>query len=117
MESIQEIFDRIQEKKREQKEIKDAYKDALENTEGYKEVVDQIKRLKEKKASIEKGIKSQSKKDFDKLDVLKVDIRSDQMLLADLAMTKMMKGEEVGITDAWNNSYQPEFSVKFRKVG
>lgn len=116
MQNIQEIFDRIREKKNEQKEIRQAYKDALTNTDGYTEIVDQIKKLRERKVGIERSVKGQSSKDFARLEVIQNDIKGDMELLSDLAVTKMMRGESIGFTDQNNNAYEPQFQVRFRKV-
>ena len=52
MANIQEIFNRIQETKNKQKEIKAMYRDALANSFEYNEVTDKLKKLKEKKKEI-----------------------------------------------------------------
>ena len=47
---------------------------------------------------------------------LKIDIASDIELLTDVALSSMMKGESVGISDKYENEYEPVFKVMFKKI-
>ncbi|MBD3311764.1 MAG: hypothetical protein GF349_04730 [Candidatus Magasanikbacteria bacterium] len=116
MQNIQQIFDRIQEHKQKQKDIKAAYKDALESSGEYREIKDELKQLRERKKQIENTIKEQFSSEFTKLEDLKIDIESDNELLSDIAVTKMMKGEAIEIKDKNGNEYEPRFTVKFKKM-
>ncbi len=116
MQNIQEIFDRIQKTKKEQKDIKVMYRDALLNSLVLKEVIDEIKVLKEKKKGLEDAIKSDFLSELEKLDTLKSDIENDTMLLSDAALTMAMKGEIVEIKDEYDNKYEPQFRVQFKKA-
>lgn len=91
------------------------YKDALSNSEKYQEVLEKLKELKQKKKSLEDTIKQDFQKEFDKLETLKADIENDQQILSDLALGKVSKGEKIEIEDQNNVSYEPVFSVKFKK--
>ena len=116
MADIQEIFNRINETKKKQKDIRVAYKDALNTSLEYKELVDKVKAIREKKKQIEASTKQQFASELTKLDDYAIDLASDIELLTDAAITKMMKGETVEIIDEYNNTYQPTFSVKFKKT-
>lgn len=116
MDKLQEAFNRIQEIKKEQKKIKAAYRDALSTSPSYKEITDQLKELKEKKKQIEEGIKIDFSSEFTKLDDMKIDLESENELISDIALTQMMKGETVKVTDQYENSYEPIFSVRFKKA-
>jgi len=116
MAKLQDIFSRIKDLKKEQKEIKTVYRDALSVSKQYQDVVEEIKGLREKKKKIEADIKSQFTSEFDKLDSISLDIKTDNELLSDAALNQLMKGETVQITDEYDNEYEPLFSVKFRKV-
>lgn len=116
MSKLQEVFNRIQESKKEQKKIKDMYRDALLNSQEYQNAVEELKTLREKKKEIENNIQLDFSSEFDKLDTLKLDIENDMMLLSDAALTQLMKGETVEITDQYENKYEPVFSVKFKKA-
>lgn len=116
MQNIQEIFNRIQEAKKKQKDIRTAYKDALASSLEYQELTEKLKTMREKKKEIERVTKEQFSSEFIKLDDLKIDIESDQEMLNDIALSKVMKGESIEITDEYDNEYEPLFSVKFKKM-
>ena len=115
MAKLEEIFNKIQNSKKEQREIKAMYKDSLSNSAEYKKIAEEIGELKEKKKRIEENAKHDFSSEFTKLDSLKTDIESDKTILADLAINQLMKGETVEIIDDYNNKYEPIFSVKFKK--
>lgn len=117
MSKLQEIFDRIQNTKKEQRDIRLMYKDALRNSNRYQEILEQLETLRAKKREVEAGVKGDFSKEFDKLEVLKNDLMNDNQLLSDAAMSKVAKGEKVEITDINNVQYEPIFSVKFKKMG
>ena len=72
--------------------------------------------MREKKKQIEQTTKEQFSGEFIKLEDLKIDIESDQEMLNDIALNKVMKGESIEIRDEYDNEYEPLFSVKFRKM-
>lgn len=116
MQDIQSIFNRIKEIKKEVKEINKIYKEALSNSADYKGISEELKIGKEKKKGIEDLIKADFNKEFERLDILKADLESEKILLNDAALTKLMSGETVEITDEYNTKYEPIFSVNFKKA-
>ena len=112
---IQSIFNRIQESKKKQKDIKAMFKDALDGNGEYQEIQDKLKTIRENKKRIETSIKEGFSSEMQKLDDLKIDIESDTEMLNDMALTKMMKGETFELSDEYKNNYEPVFSVKFKK--
>ncbi len=116
MANLQEIFIRITEIKKKQKDIRSAYKDALLTSLEYQEILEKMKTLREKKKQIEAATKQQFASEFTKLDDYAIDLASDQELLTDAAVTMLMKGETVEVIDEYNNTYQPIFAVKFKKT-
>jgi len=116
MQDIQEIFARLQETKKQQRDIRKMYKDALDNVGEYQEIQEQMKILREKKKRVETAIKEQFSSELIKLDDLKIDIESDTQMLADIAMTKIMNGESIEVKDTYDNEYEPIFKVSFKKV-
>lgn len=116
MQDLQEIFNRMQEIKKKQKDIRSAYKDALDSSLEYKEINDKIKTLRERKKQIENVTKESFSSEFTKLDDLKIDLESDNVMLSDIALNKLMKGETVQVVDEYNNNYEPLFTVKFKKT-
>lgn len=116
MQDIQEIFNRMREIKKQQKDIRAAYKDALATSAEYQEIGEKLKTLREKKKQIENVTKQSFASEFNKLDDFAIDLESDATLLNDAALSKLMKGETVQVVDEYNNTYEPEFSVKFKKT-
>jgi len=116
MQNIQEVFNQIQEVKKQQKTIKTAFRDALNNSGEYKKLVDDLKVMKESKKVLEQSIKEEFKAELDKLDDLKIDLETQNMMLNDIALTKIMNGESIEVVDMYNNAYEPIFSVKFKKT-
>ncbi len=116
MPNLQEVFDRIKESKREQKIIKDAYRDSLENNGEYVEIVEKIRVLKERKRSLEDDAKADLGSSAAKLDQLKLDILMDNEVLSDLAFNSLVKGERVEVIDEYENKYEPFINVKFKKI-
>jgi uncharacterized phage infection (PIP) family protein YhgE len=113
---MQEIFDRIQKSKKEQKKIKDMYKQSLENSEEYKRITEELKQFKEKKKQIENQVKNEFSQELEELEKIKKSIADDQQLLSDVALNKVTKGESVEVTDEHSSQYEPVFTVKFRKA-
>jgi uncharacterized phage infection (PIP) family protein YhgE len=115
MSNIQEIFDRIQKTRKEQKELKTMYRDALNNSGGYQDVIEDLKKQKEAKKQYEDKIKSEFSSELDKLDVLKNELMNDSQVLSDMVMAKVAKGEKIEIKDEYETEYEPIFSVRFKK--
>jgi predicted nuclease with TOPRIM domain len=113
--NIQEVFIKIREMKKEQKELRDMYKDALVQADKYEEIVEEIKVLREKKKEIEARVQSQLGRAYEKLDDLKREVESEKEMLSDIAITTLMKGETVAVKDEFENDYEPQFKVAFKK--
>jgi hypothetical protein len=113
MRDIKEIFERIQEQKREQREINKSVKDALKNSLEFHELGEQIDRLKVKKAQIENSLKGELEQ---KIDLLKLNIKDGIQAMSDIALTTLMKGESIKLTDSEDNEYEPIFSIRFKKT-
>lgn len=115
MKPIQEIFDRLQEKKRTQSQIRKQYKDALLASSEYQKMLDEGEKLRAKKKAYEQSIKEQSDAQFKRLDDLSLTIKQDTQMLSDVALTSIMKGEGVQVRDSYTE-YEPVFAVRFRKI-
>lgn len=116
MANLQQIFDRIQKSKKEQKDLKAMYRDALINSQAMQGVQEDLLKLRDKKKKIEDGIKDDFRHEFDKLEVLKADIENDVVLLSDVALNEYIKGNSIEIKDEYENKYEPIFAVKFKKI-
>ena len=116
MKDLQTVFNRMEEAKKKQKDLKRIYKDALDQATEYQEIKEELKSLREKKKRIETAVKEQFSQEIIQIEDLKIDIESDTEMLTDIALTMMSKGESIDITDADQNEYEPLFKVRFKKV-
>jgi len=116
MQNIQEVFNKIREMKKEQKDLRDMYKDALVQADKYEEIVEEIKVLREKKKEIETRIQGQLGRSYEKLEDLKLETETHKEMLNDIAISTLMKGETVAVKDEFNNAYEPVWKVNFKKT-
>jgi hypothetical protein len=113
---LQEIFDRIKGYKKEKSEISESYRDALNNSEAYQNTIDEMKKLKAKKKSIEEKIQEECSNEYSKIKRLQKEITEDNQRMSDLAVRHIMNKESVEITDGFNNKYEPVIKVIFKKI-
>ncbi len=113
---LPDVFKRIQDKKREQRDLKTIYRDALSVNGEYQEVLEELEALKIKKKKILASVQAEFKEEFDKLEGLKLNIAGDNQLLSDLALNQLTKGELVKIVDENKVEYEPVFTVRFKKT-
>lgn len=116
MATVQEVFNRIKETKRKAREVKQMYKDELETSAEYRDVVEKLEILKARKKEIENQIKAAQENEFRKLDAFKMHVKTDTELLSDLAFNTMLKGESIVVKDENEQEYEPVFSVRFKKA-
>jgi hypothetical protein len=117
MKDIQQIFNELEQSKKEQKAIKSMYRDALASHGDYQKVVDEYDVMKAKKKEIEGSVKFDMGKELDKLEKLQQNIKATKDLLSDIAITNLMQGKKIEIKDEFDNMYEPQYSVKFKKTG
>lgn len=116
MQNIQEVFNHIREMKKEQKDLRDMYKDALVQADEYEEIVEQIKVLREKKKEIEMRIQGQLGRAYEKFEDLKREVDMQKEMMNDIALSTLMKGETVVVKDEFDNDYEPNWKVAFKKT-
>lgn len=116
MQNIQEVFNHIREMKKEQKDLRDMYKDALVQADEYEEIVEKIATLREKKKEIEIRIQSQLGRAYEKLEDLKREVETEKEMMNDIALSTLMKGETVLVKDEYDNEYEPNWKVGFKKA-
>jgi len=116
MPSLQEIFNNLQAKKQRQSEVKKVIKESLENYQEYKELLEEIKKLKTKKKQIETTMQADFSHEVDQLKAFKTDIASDNVILSDLALNNLIKGESIKITTEDNIEFEPVITVRFKKI-
>jgi predicted nuclease with TOPRIM domain len=116
MQNIQDLFDTLQVTKKEQKEIRKEYTDALMNANGYTEVTDELKKLREKKKQIEAMTQSRMGERYAKLEALKKKAEELDQEITDVAMSTLMEGKTVEIKDQYDNAYEPVYKISFKKM-
>ncbi len=115
MQNIQDLFDALQATKKEQKEVKREYHDALTNSNGYEEVNEELKKLREKKKKIEAMTQSRMGERYILLENLKKKIDELDQSITDIAMTTLMEGKSIEIKDQYDNLYEPTYKIIFKK--
>lgn len=115
MADVQQIFNKIKERQKEQKTIKQIYRDVLNNSQEYQNVLEELDSLKIKKKKIEEVLKSELRSEMEQLNSIKVDIESEKEILSQATLAKILKGEQIELVDENNNKYEPIFSVRFKK--
>jgi len=116
MKNVQEVFNKIREMKKEQKDLRDMYKDALVQADKYEEIVEEIKVLREKKKEIEARVQAQLGRSWEKLEDLKLEVETHREMMNDVAISTLMKGETVMVKDEFDNAYEPIWKVNFKKT-
>jgi hypothetical protein len=115
MPSTQEIFNRIEEAKRTQREIKSIYRDMLASNEEYENITDELKAIKAKKKQIETSTQNQMSEKWKEYELLQRGIVDDRQLLADSALKDLLNGQLVQVVGLREEEYEPLFAVRFRK--
>lgn len=115
MPTLEEVFSRLNAKKREKSDLQKAFKDALVHDTRHAKVVEELKRLREEKKSIENQAWAAASADAQKLDLLALDISSDREMLSSMALTMYASGKTVEVVDEYNTRWLPNFSVTFKK--
>lgn len=115
MKTIQEIFSRLQEKKKQISVIRKKYKEELSASVEYGHIQDDLQKLREKKKKYELAMKQQTGANFARIDEMSLAIRQDAQMLSDIALTNVMKGEQIAVRDE-HTDYEPVFTVRFRRT-
>jgi len=116
MQSMQEVFDKIQEHKETRKEVGREYRDALSQSTGYEDVKEEMKKLREKKKQMETAVQSEMGSRYEELEIAKKEIENLDQMLTDIAMTSLMKGESINLKDKNNAEYEPSYKITFKKI-
>jgi len=114
--SLPDVFKRVQDYKKEQRDLKTMYRDALSTSAEYQSVKEELEALKLRKKKIEMAIQTSFKEEFDKLEGLKLNIAGDNQLMSDLALNQIMAGETIRLVDENKVEYDPIFTVRFKKI-
>ena len=116
MQDLKEVMQRMKQKKQEKKDVHTVYKDVLAQSKAYQELLEEWNTLKAKKAQLENTLRAQCAKELEQAERLALDIKTDAQVLCDLALTMLMKGETVEVTDDYGVKHDPVFKVTFKKA-
>lgn len=114
MQNAQEVYTRILKIKKSIKEIKSELTGYYKENQGYTELEEKMKKLRQDKKQITTSINQDFPKLITTLDDLKIDLASDKELLNDIIMTKMMKGEDIKLENEYQQTMFPIFSVTLK---
>ncbi|MEI7741578.1 MAG: hypothetical protein WCJ29_03670 [bacterium] len=117
LDKLQEAYKQLLDKKGQRKEIMQSFKDELNNTARYREIVEKMTELREEKKQLENEVYARSMADIQKVEDLKQDIKTHEMLVSDIAVNLMMQNESVEVVDEYNNKYEAQFVARFKKTG
>ena len=117
MPDLKEIHARIRAKKDEKKKVNVIFKDVLAGSKSYQEVLDEIRKLLTKKTQLKQELWSDFGKELEQLERLAIDLKSDEVLLTDLSLTMLMKGQALDLTDENDVKYEPVFRITYKKTG
>lgn len=115
MSDIQELFYKIQDLKKKQRDIRVMVRDALKQSKSYQDIQSEWNKVRDQKKEIERKVKGEYEKELSKLDDLKIDLESELEEFSDAALDQIMKGKVVKVHDARNVSYDVVVKAVFQK--
>jgi len=115
MMSHEEIYKRLQEKKKLKSEANKMLRDELQNNAKYVALSEELKRIRDEIKSIQNEVIQFASSEVQKLEELKADIKTDMEMLTDVTISKFMAHEPVEIIDEFNQKWVPVFAVRFAK--
>ncbi len=116
MKDLQEVFNDLQLAKKESKEIRKEYRDALSHDEGYQEIIEKAGELRELKKKHELAVQRDMGTRWEKLEDLKSEIKAMQEMISDISVTNLVDGKSVEVRDEYDSLYEPIYTVSFRKA-
>ncbi len=116
MRDIQDIFNELEEIKQEQKRIRKDYKDMLANDGEYQLLKEAYETARAAKKDMELSIQASMGGAYERLEELAKERKALEEMLSDIAMTHLLKGESIEISDKNHNNYEPVYKISFKKV-
>jgi len=117
MVELKDVFKRINETKKEKRKLSEIYKETLSNSKPYQDALEAFNEAKTKKQQVEAALKAELRAELDQIDKFNESMDADKQLMSDIALTSLMKGETIELTDENDTKYDPVFNVKFKKQG
>src|SRR5687768_5042893 len=116
MPDLKEIHARIRAKKDEKKKVNVIFKDVLAGSKPYQDVLEELRKLNMKKIQLKQELWSDFGTELEQLERLTLDVKTDEILLTDLSLTMLMKGQALDLTDENDVKYEPVFRTTFKKT-
>lgn len=114
MPKLEEVYKRLEENKQKRKEMSKMLKDELGADPRHKAITEEMATLRDEKKGIEQNVLARSGQ-FSDFEELKIEIATDQELLADIALNMFTNNETVEIVDEYEQTLHPVFKVSFKK--
>lgn len=115
MPQLDEVYLRLKNSKKRRADLNKMFKDEMSQDQRCEEIAEEMRILREEKKGIENEIKAGAINESNELDELKIDIASDQELLADIALNMYVNSQTVEIVDEYDQKWHPQFKVAFKK--
>lgn len=116
MQDIQSLFLKVQEINAEMRSLRKEYKDTLAHDSEYQRISEEAKSAREQKKRVETHAKEQMGKRYERLEELQGELADLKQMMSDIAMTTLIKGKPVEVSDENDILYEPQFSVTFKKT-
>ena len=117
MQDIQVLFRRTQEIAGEMRAIRKEYKDTLAHDTEHQRLTEEMKTMRDQKKLIETHAQESMGSRYQKFEELRDELSDTKQMISDIAMTTLMKGQPVEVSDEYDTLYEPQFSVSFKKTG
>ncbi len=116
MQDIQSLFSRSKEISEEQRTIRKEYKDLLSHDTEYTRLTKEMKAMREQKKLVETHAQEQMGTRYQRFEELRDELIDLKQMISDIAMTTLMKGESIEVSDEYDTLYEPQFAVSFKKT-
>ena len=116
MQDVQQVFNEIQESKKEMKEIRKEYRDVLAQDAEYQEVIEQINALKEQKKLHELKAQRDMGTRWQLLEEEKGILKGLKELMSDITIKGLVNGETTQVRDEFDNLHEPQYNVNFKLI-
>ncbi len=115
MRDLQEVFNKRQRIIDDIRRIRKDYRDMLANDGDYARIKDAYDAARREKKNTELAIQASMGGAYEKLQELSDQRRALEEMLSDIAMTQLMRGETIELTDDDHNRYEPQYKITFKK--
>lgn len=113
---LKEAHIKIRKATDERKILRQSIKQAFDQSKPYSEAMEELNKARQKVARVKAAIMEDFKREAQEIERKTLDIRDSEVVLADIALTELMKGETVEIKYEGDDiTFIPDYRVKFKK--